>query len=169
MVIQQIRDFRPGYNLISNNCQTYVLQLLDAIKLGNVKEFGTTLAVYERLFSSGKVADLFPEMQANALGTGTVGGASIAPPHGQETGVIGGAGDPVHYPVPVDHNVVNGPTNTAPQNTVHLAQQVMHDNTAQLDAKEEMSRHMNDDQDTHEPSFGSWKESSKSFLRKFKK
>ena len=69
-VIQHIRATRPGYNLISNNCQTYVLQLLDAIKVSQVKEFGTTLAVYERLFGTGKVADLFVDGDGNLhLGT----------------------------------------------------------------------------------------------------
>ncbi|PVH93553.1 hypothetical protein DM02DRAFT_541307, partial [Periconia macrospinosa] len=60
-VIESIRSTRPGYNLISNNCQTYVLQLLDAIKVGQAKEFGTTLAVYDRLVGKGKVADLFQD------------------------------------------------------------------------------------------------------------
>lgn len=58
-VIQAIRDKEPNYNLITNNCQTYALKLLDAIKSGNRKEFGTTLAVYDRVFGPGKVADLF--------------------------------------------------------------------------------------------------------------
>lgn len=52
------------YNLITNNCQTYVLQLLDAIKTSGDKEFGTTLAIYERITGPGKVADLFPETES---------------------------------------------------------------------------------------------------------
>lgn len=47
------------YNLITNNCQTYVLQLLDAIKASVYKELGTTQAVYEKLTGRGKVAELF--------------------------------------------------------------------------------------------------------------
>ncbi|KAJ6442563.1 proline oxidase PrnD [Purpureocillium lavendulum] len=58
-VIQSIREERPAYNLISNNCQTYALQLLDAIKAGGDTQFGTTLAVYERMTGPGKVMDLF--------------------------------------------------------------------------------------------------------------
>ncbi|KAL2211433.1 hypothetical protein CC79DRAFT_1266920 [Sarocladium strictum] len=58
-VIASIREKTPAYNLITNNCQTYALQLLDAIKVGEKKEFGTTLAVYERLTGPGKVMDLF--------------------------------------------------------------------------------------------------------------
>ncbi|KAJ4154161.1 hypothetical protein LMH87_010622 [Akanthomyces muscarius] len=58
-VIATIREKTPAYNLISNNCQTYALQLLDAIKVGARKEFGTTLAVYDRMLGPGKVADLF--------------------------------------------------------------------------------------------------------------
>ncbi|KAJ3939216.1 uncharacterized protein N0V96_010661 [Colletotrichum fioriniae] len=62
-VIQSIRSRQPVYNLITNNCQTYVLELLDAVKVDGHKDFGTTLAVYERLFSSGKVIDLFSDEQ----------------------------------------------------------------------------------------------------------
>ncbi|KAF2118620.1 hypothetical protein BDV96DRAFT_488519, partial [Lophiotrema nucula] len=128
MVIQNMRDTRPGYNLITNNCQTYVLQLLDAIKVSDVKEFGTTLAVYDRLFGPGKVADLFPEMESNA----------------QEIGAAGQM-----------------------QNTVLFAQQVMNDNTTQLDCQEEMQRNMGDNSQDHKGV--RWKESTSSFFRKFKK
>lgn len=58
-MIASIREKTPAYNLITNNCQTYALQLLDAIKVGAQKEFATTLAVYERLTGPGKVMDLF--------------------------------------------------------------------------------------------------------------
>lgn len=47
------------YNLISNNCQTYALQLLDAIKAGGGHRFPTTLAVWKQLLGPGKVEDLF--------------------------------------------------------------------------------------------------------------
>ncbi|KFG77699.1 hypothetical protein MANI_023770 [Metarhizium anisopliae] len=96
-VIESIRETQPGYNLITNNCQTYALQLLDAIKVGSRKEFGTTLAVYERLIGPGSVKDLFIEGQS----------------------VVG----------------------EAPQeSTVSMAQQVMHDNTTQLDAQEQLQK-----------------------------
>ncbi|KAI5458953.1 hypothetical protein BGZ63DRAFT_389975 [Mariannaea sp. PMI_226] len=101
-VIEKIREKQPGYNLITNNCQTYVLHLLDAIKVGMHKEFGTTLAVYDRLTGSGKVKDLF-----------------IAPE-------------------PQDHGPGAPPGRT---DTVSLAQQVMNDNTAQMDTQEEMEKH----------------------------
>lgn len=67
-VIQSIREKQPTYNLINNNCQTYVLQLLDAIKTGGDKEFGTTLAIYERITGPGKIADLFPTTDGADLG-----------------------------------------------------------------------------------------------------
>ncbi|KAK5994279.1 hypothetical protein PT974_04751 [Cladobotryum mycophilum] len=63
-VIQSIRERRPAYNLITNNCQTYVLQLLDAIKVGINKEFATTAAVYDRLLGQGRVMDLFSKTEA---------------------------------------------------------------------------------------------------------
>ncbi|KAF3356067.1 hypothetical protein VdG1_06805 [Verticillium dahliae VDG1] len=103
-VIQSIRNRQPRYNLITNNCQTYALELLDAIKVSGSKEFGTTLAVYDRLFGEGAVKDLFIQDQ---------------PPPAQ----IEGAPPP--------------PQRT---DTVSLAQQVMNDNTNQLDTKQEMDR-----------------------------
>lgn len=71
-MIASIREKQPAYNLITNNCQTYALQLLDAIKVGDKKEFGTTLAVYERLTGPGKVMDLFaePVMQSDGGASG---------------------------------------------------------------------------------------------------
>ncbi|RSL42817.1 hypothetical protein CEP53_011988 [Fusarium sp. AF-6] len=101
-VIQSIRERQPAYNLITNNCQTYALQLLDAIKVGVAKEFGTTLAVYERLFGSGKVKDLFE--------------------HG-------------------DVQVQEGEDATGGQGTVSFAQQVMNENTNQLEPEAELKKH----------------------------
>jgi hypothetical protein len=101
-VIAAIREKQPGYNLITNNCQTYALQLLDAIKVGAKKEFGTTLAVYERIIGPGSVKELFVDGQ----------------PAGAE---------------PTDGEQLQ-------ETTVSTAQQVMHDNTTQLDAEEQMKK-----------------------------
>lgn len=98
-MIQSIRDKQPAYNLITNNCQTYALQLLDAIKASGDMEFGTTLAIYDRIRGPGKVADLF----------------------------AGAEGEDTEEPA--------GPTNS-----VSVAQQVMHDNTTQLDTQEELNK-----------------------------
>lgn len=78
------------------------MQLLDAIKVGSNKQFGTTLAVYERLKGPGNVMDLFVE------------------PEGPEARPEDGT--------------------TLHEGTVSFANQVMHDNTTQLDAREEMER-----------------------------
>ncbi|PQK17475.1 hypothetical protein BB8028_0007g06700 [Beauveria bassiana] len=107
MVIATIREKTPAYNLISNNCQTYALQLLDAIKVGARKEFGTTLAVYDRMFGPGNVADLF-----------------------DKDGHMPSSGTDSAVPPPKDDD----------ENTVGLAQQLMHDNTAQLDTHEQMNK-----------------------------
>ncbi|OAA52158.1 hypothetical protein ISF_09322 [Cordyceps fumosorosea ARSEF 2679] len=107
-VISTIREKTPAYNLISNNCQTYALQLLDAIKIGARKEFGTTLAVYDRLFGPGKVADLFNK-----------DGLMLS--HGTDSGVAPA-------------------TEAEDENTVGLAQQLMNDHTAQLDAQEQLNK-----------------------------
>jgi stringent starvation protein B len=93
------------YNLISNNCQTYALQLLDAIKAGGDIEFGTTLAIYDRLTGKGKVADLYA-----------------------------GSDEPETEPEPEPQPK---PSRT---DTVTFAQQVMNDNTNQLDTQEEMKK-----------------------------
>ncbi|KAM0274322.1 hypothetical protein ACHAQH_007957 [Verticillium albo-atrum] len=116
-VIQSIRDRQPRYNLISNNCQTYALELLDAIKVSSSKEFGTTLAVYDRLFGDGAVKDLFVSDQG-------------APPQ------IEGMPPP--------------PKRT---DTVSLAQQVMNDNTNQLDTQQEMNRHDMQRKGTQSPDY----------------
>lgn len=74
-VIRDIRSKNPSYNLITNNCQTYVLRLLDAIQAGVYRELGTTQAVYEKLTGRGKVAELFSAEQAGEQmqgGPGTV-------------------------------------------------------------------------------------------------
>jgi hypothetical protein len=63
MVIHKMRQSKPGYNLISNNCQNYALLMLDAIQIGQAArtEFATTLAVVQTATGSGKVRDLFAE------------------------------------------------------------------------------------------------------------
>ncbi|ERS97491.1 hypothetical protein HMPREF1624_05659 [Sporothrix schenckii ATCC 58251] len=59
MVIFNMRQKRPAYNLISNNCQNFALFLLDAIQVGKHREFGTAFAVYQRATGQGTIADLF--------------------------------------------------------------------------------------------------------------
>ncbi|KAL1895455.1 hypothetical protein Sste5346_005261 [Sporothrix stenoceras] len=59
MVIFNMRQKRPAYNLISNNCQNFALFLLDAIQVGKHREFGTAFAVYQRATGKGTIADLF--------------------------------------------------------------------------------------------------------------
>jgi hypothetical protein len=61
MTIYNMRAKQPAYNLISNNCQTFALQLLDAIHTGAHKKFATSFAVYQRALGPGAVLDLFPE------------------------------------------------------------------------------------------------------------
>ncbi|KAF9878281.1 cytochrome P450 [Colletotrichum karsti] len=89
-VIQNIRERQPAYNLITNNCQTYALQLLDAIKVDGQKDFGTTLAVYHRLTGHGKVMDLFatPEQQQQqqAAIQGPPSQLALPAPPGPQTG-----------------------------------------------------------------------------------
>ena len=59
MVIHNMREKRPAYNLIDNNCQNYALLLLDAIQIGAHQEFATSFAVYQRATGAGTIKDLF--------------------------------------------------------------------------------------------------------------
>lgn len=174
-VIESIRSTRPGYNLISNNCQTYVLQLLDAIKVSQAKEFGTTLAVYEKLVGKGKVADLFQEeviMQGQP--NVTYGAASYT---GQETGIVGGSGRPGHVPYhqPEALFYTEQQQNHQPQSqaqgegqgSVSLAQQVMQANTTQLNTEQQVQR--NAEEDVKEKEKKSKGYSASSLFKKWKR
>jgi hypothetical protein len=131
-VIQAIRDKQPAYNLITNNCQTYVLKLLDAIKVGMHKEFGTTLAVYKKLTGSGKVADLFdqPGVKIEAQEV-TDANQELADGFSPPQGVVNE--EQMTFPGPPGR-----------QDTVSLAQDVMNQETNQLDTEEEMKKHKMD-------------------------
>lgn len=64
-MIESVRAKQAAYNLITNNCQTYALLLLDAVKANGEAKFPTTANVYEKLTGPGKVMDLFPAEQEN--------------------------------------------------------------------------------------------------------
>ncbi|KAK9770779.1 hypothetical protein AB5N19_14140 [Seiridium cardinale] len=59
MTIFAMREKRPAYNLINNNCQTFALRLLDAIQVGKHREFATSFEVYQRAIGAGSIQDLF--------------------------------------------------------------------------------------------------------------
>ncbi|OCL06675.1 hypothetical protein AOQ84DRAFT_296531, partial [Glonium stellatum] len=59
MVIHNMRQKRPGYNLISNNCQNFAVLMLDAIQIGAHKEFATSFAIYQTATGAGHIKDLF--------------------------------------------------------------------------------------------------------------
>ena len=87
-MIQSIRDRQPAYNLITNNCQTYALQLLDAIKASGEMEFATTLAIYDTLLGPGKVKDLFADPGPGPAPLQLEAGPSFAPPARADTVVF---------------------------------------------------------------------------------
>lgn len=69
MVIHNMRQARPAYNLISNNCQTFAVAMLDAIQTGSHQDFATTFAIYQRATGHGSIKDLFtdpPEAQTDS-------------------------------------------------------------------------------------------------------
>lgn len=59
------REKRPAYNLISNNCQNFAVELLKAIQVGSGHEFGTTFAIYQRATGKGAIRDLFADKPAD--------------------------------------------------------------------------------------------------------
>ncbi|GAP87332.2 hypothetical protein SAMD00023353_2700810 [Rosellinia necatrix] len=59
MVIFNMRKKQKGYNLITNNCQNFALNMLDAIQIGRQREFGTALAIFQRTTGEGRISDLF--------------------------------------------------------------------------------------------------------------
>ena len=78
MVIHNMREKRPAYNLISNNCQNYAVLLLDAIQIGAHREFATSFAVFQAATGAGTIRDLFkdahPEEQVVGEGGEKLGG-----------------------------------------------------------------------------------------------
>lgn len=61
MVIFNMREKRPAYNLINNNCQNFAMNLLDKIRVGQHRQFATSYAVYQRAIGAGAIKDLFVE------------------------------------------------------------------------------------------------------------
>jgi hypothetical protein len=59
MTIFTMREKRPAYNLIDNNCQIFALKMLDSIQVGKHREFATSFSVYQRAISAGSIKDLF--------------------------------------------------------------------------------------------------------------
>lgn len=94
-----MREKRPAYNLISNNCQNYAVLLLDAIQVGAHQQFATSFAVYQAATGAGTIKDLFDDN------------------HPEEQKVDGEAERPEFHR----------------NDTVQNAQQVMNENTTQLD------------------------------------
>jgi hypothetical protein len=56
-----MREKRPAYNLISNNCQNFATMMLDAIQVGAHQQFATSFSVYQRATGKGSIKDLFKE------------------------------------------------------------------------------------------------------------
>lgn len=61
MTIHDMREKRPAYNLISNNCQNFAVNMLSNIQTGAHREFGTSFAVYQRATGEGAIDDLWTD------------------------------------------------------------------------------------------------------------
>ena len=107
MTIHNMRDKRPAYNLISNNCQNFAVNLLDSIQTGAHQEFATSFAVYQAATGEGEIKDLFDDKH----------------PEEQDVEELeSGEGKP-----PGPHIKMHR------TNTVQLAEQVMDENTTKVD------------------------------------
>ncbi|KAF7350642.1 hypothetical protein MSAN_01624500 [Mycena sanguinolenta] len=58
MTIYNMRSKQPAYNLITNNCQLFALQMLDAVQVGKHVEFATTYSVYQTALTGASVKHL---------------------------------------------------------------------------------------------------------------
>lgn len=107
MTIHKMREARPAYNLISNNCQNFAINLLQAIQIGAHREFATTFAIYQRATGKGAIKDLFEDKH---------------PEEQEQQEVEEQASDELNRPPRLQHT-----------NTMQTAYQVMEEQTTKLD------------------------------------
>ncbi|KAF3903024.1 hypothetical protein ABW20_dc0103690 [Dactylellina cionopaga] len=76
MVIHNMREAKAAYNLISNNCHNFAVNLLDVIQVGSHRQFATAFAVYQKATGKGHIKDLFidqhPDEQASSTRPGII-------------------------------------------------------------------------------------------------
>lgn len=117
-VIAQIREKQAAYNLITNNCQTYALRLLDAISQG-ASHFPTTLNVYQTLIGPGKVVDLFKPLTEGEGADDVVSTANACmQQHTNQVDTHGPAHDPSN-PRPLDGRPPGMPQGMAEAQVAH--------------------------------------------------
>lgn len=63
MTIHNMREKHAAYNLISNNCQNFAVNLLDKVQVGAHKEFATAFTVYQHATGDHEVMDLWQDKQ----------------------------------------------------------------------------------------------------------
>ena len=78
-----MREKKAAYNLISNNCQTFAVLLLDAIKVGAHKKFATTFQVYKTATGLGNIKGLFVPDGTEPVEDDTLEGEDDAVTHAQ--------------------------------------------------------------------------------------
>jgi hypothetical protein len=129
MVIYNMRTKRPAYNLISNNCQTFALALLDDIQVGSSRKFATSYAVYRKAIGPGSVAALFRhDAQTATLADGEAG-VQAAAEVDAEADAEADAQDAA------EEEVAGKPVATQKHRTiVEFARQLMEEHTTKLDS-----------------------------------
>jgi len=68
MTIHNMQQKRKAYNLISNNCQNFAVNLLDAIQVGAHAKFATSFQVYQAATGEGEIKDLFEDKHPDDQG-----------------------------------------------------------------------------------------------------
>ncbi len=122
LVITQMRERRPAYNLISNNCQNFALLLLDAIQIvaATRTDFATSLAVVKTATGPGKINDLFSDKPAPVADV-----AEVAAVEQQQVQQAQDPNQPQFSPPPVPLQKENS--------IVALARRLMDEHTTKLD------------------------------------
>lgn len=127
MVIFNMRQKHPGYNLITNNCQNFAMLMLDAIQIGKHRQFGSSFSIYQRATGQGTIADLFSENSAQDEEEAAAAMDAEEAEEGEAAGSL---------PAPTEEGVE--PKKSYFNNILKMAQKVMDENTTKLDSHHTM-------------------------------
>ncbi|EFX00122.1 hypothetical protein CMQ_7124 [Grosmannia clavigera kw1407] len=123
MVIFNMRQKHPGYNLITNNCQNFALLMLDAVQIGKHRQFGSSFSIYQRATGEGTIADLFIDNPSQDEEDAAAAMDAEEAEEGEAAGSL---------PVPTEEGAE--PKKSYFNNILKKAQKVMEDNTTKLDS-----------------------------------
>lgn len=64
MTIHNMREKKKAYNLISNNCQNFAVNMLSNIQVGAHRDFATSFVVYQHVTGDEGIGDLWANKPA---------------------------------------------------------------------------------------------------------